>query len=294
MGQIPSVPSLKILSAGTNIGDPVPATDQDANDTLTYTLGGTDAASFSIDSTTGQLKTKESLDFETKNRYTVTLTVSDGLATDTIAVTINVTDIDENRPPVFTEGNTATRTVAENTATGTNIGNPIAATDPDNDTLTWTLSGQDAKAFGIETDTGQLKTSAPLDYETKSIYSVSVSVSDGKITDLIAVTINVTDVEEVTTGNQQVIDAPSNNAPVFTDGTSTTRSVSEATATGVDIGAPIAATDADGHSLTYTLGGTDAASFSIDSTNGQLRTNTPLDFEIEIHLFRDNHRLRWY
>ena len=85
--------------AGTNIGDPVTATDQDANDTLTYTLGGTDAASFSIDSTTGQLKTKESLDFETKSNYTVTLTVSDGVATDTIAVTINVTDIDENRRP---------------------------------------------------------------------------------------------------------------------------------------------------------------------------------------------------
>ncbi len=268
-------------AAGTNIGDPVTATDQDANDTLTYTLGGTDAASFSIDSTTGQLKTSASLDFETKSSYTVTLTVSDGLATDTITVTINVTDIDENRAPVFTEGNTATRTVAENTPAGTNIGTAIAATDADNDTLTWTLSGQDAKTFGIETATGQLKTSAALDYETKSVYSVSVSVSDGKITDLITVTINVTDVEEETTGNQQVIDGPSNNAPVFTDGSSTTRNVSEDAATGVDIGTPIAATDADGHSLTYTLGGTDAASFSIDSTNGQLRTNTFLDFEIK-------------
>ena len=268
-------------AAGTNIGDPVTATDQDANDTLTYTLGGTDAASFSIDSTTGQLKTSASLDFETKSSYTVTLTVSDGLATDTITVTINVTDIDENRAPVFTEGNTATRTVAENTPAGTNIGTAIAATDPDNDTLTWTLSGQDAKTFGIETATGQLKTSAALDYETKSVYSVSVSVSDGKITDLITVTINVTDVEEETTGQQQVIDGPSNNAPVFTDGSSTTRNVSEDAATGVDIGTPIAATDADGHSLTYTLGGTDAASFSIDSTNGQLRTNTSLDFEIK-------------
>ena len=268
-------------AAGTNIGDPVTATDQDANDTLTYTLGGTDAASFTIDNTTGQLKTSASLDFETKSSYTVTLTVSDGLATDTITVTINVTDIDENRAPVFTEGNTATRTVAENTPAGTNIGTAIAATDPDNDTLTWTLSGQDAKAFGIDTATGQLKTSAALDYETKSVYSVSVSVSDGKIIDLITMTINVTDVEEVTTGQQQVIDGPSNNAPVFTDGSSTTRNVSEDAATGVDIGTPIAATDADGHSLTYTLGGIDAASFSLDSTNGQLRTNTSLDFEIK-------------
>ena len=55
-------------------------------------------ASFNIDSQTGQIKTKASLDFETKNNYAVTLTVSDGLATDTIAVTINVTDVHENHP----------------------------------------------------------------------------------------------------------------------------------------------------------------------------------------------------
>ena len=77
------MPSLKIPHAGTNIGDPVTATDQDVNDTLTYTLGGTDAASFDVDSATGQIKTKAALDFETKETYTVTLTVSDGLATDT-------------------------------------------------------------------------------------------------------------------------------------------------------------------------------------------------------------------
>ena len=43
---------------GANIGDAVTATDPDAKDTLTYTLGGIDAAAFAIDSATGQLKTK--------------------------------------------------------------------------------------------------------------------------------------------------------------------------------------------------------------------------------------------
>ena len=53
------------------------------------------------------------------------------------------------------KGDSTTRTVAENTATGTNIGNAIAATDADNDTLTYTLGGTDAAAFGIVSTSGQ-------------------------------------------------------------------------------------------------------------------------------------------
>ena len=44
--------------AGQNIGAPVTATNPDRSDSLTYTLSGTDAASFDIDRATGQLKTK--------------------------------------------------------------------------------------------------------------------------------------------------------------------------------------------------------------------------------------------
>ena len=266
--------------ADLNIGTAVAATDAD-NDTLTYTLGGTDAAAFNIDRTTGQIKTKASLDYETKNTYSVTLTVSDGLATDTIVVTINVTDIDENRAPIFTEGSNATRKVAENATAGMNIGNAIAATDPDNDTLTYSLGGQDASAFGIDTTTGQLRTNASLDYETKSIYSVSVTVSDSKLTATIAVTINVLDVDELPDQVTEVKDVSVNNPPVFTDGSSTSRSVAENTGSGVDIGTPISATDTDGHTLTYSLGGTDAAAFTINSTTGQLRTNASLDYEVK-------------
>ena len=87
--------------AGENIGDPVAATDDDAGDTLTYTLGGADAASFDIEDTTGQLMTKAALDYEapadadTDNAYEVTVTASDGNTADdaTIAVTITVTDM---------------------------------------------------------------------------------------------------------------------------------------------------------------------------------------------------------
>ena len=253
--------------AGSNIGDAVSATDQDANDTLTYTLSGTDAAAFDIDSTTGQIKTKASLDYETKSNYSVTLTVSDGLATDTTTVTINVTNIDDNRAPMFTEGNSATRTVAENITAGTKIGNAITATDPDNDTLTYSFAGQDASLFRINTKNGQLSTNVVLDYEAKSVYVVSVYVSDGKLTAIIAVTINITDTVD-------------NRAPVFTEGVSTTRTIGENTEAGSNIGNAVSATDQDANdTLTYTLGGTDAAAFRIDGTTGQIKTKAALDYE---------------
>ena len=71
-------------------------------------------------------------DYETKREYTVTVSVSDGKGgTDSITVAINVTDV--NEPPTFTDDDSTTRTVAENTATGTNIGAAVSATDANND-----------------------------------------------------------------------------------------------------------------------------------------------------------------
>ena len=76
----------------------------DTGDTLTYTLEGDDAASFAIDGATGQLKTRDPLDYEFKASYSVTVSVSDGKdidgnndpsADNTIDVTITVTDLDE-------------------------------------------------------------------------------------------------------------------------------------------------------------------------------------------------------
>ena len=60
---------------------------------LLYTLGGADAASFSIVRSTGQLRTKAKLDYETRDEYMVMVTAMDPSgASDSIMVTINVTD----------------------------------------------------------------------------------------------------------------------------------------------------------------------------------------------------------
>ncbi len=88
-------------TAGENIGEPFSATDSDTSDTLTYTLSGTDASSFSLVSTNGQLQTKTELDYESKTSYLVTITVYDGNSGgDSISVTINVTKLEGAAPSV--------------------------------------------------------------------------------------------------------------------------------------------------------------------------------------------------
>ena len=283
-------------TSGTNIGSPVSATDSDSGDTLTYSLGGTDAESFSIVSTTGQLQTSASLDYETKNSYEVTVSVSDSNeGSDSITVTISVTndtsdDPIPNNPPSFTDGPSTTRSIQENTPSGINIGSAISATDKDSgDTLEYTLGGTDSGSFSIVSTTGQLQTNVALDYENKKSYEVTVSVSDGNGgSDSITVTITVDDVDENPStdpvADQQVSepgqDDVTNSAPVFDDSPSTTRFIVENTASGANIGLPVSATDGDsGDTLEYTLSGTDAGSFSINSSTGQLITSDALDYE---------------
>ena len=126
-----------------NIGAPVSTTDTDTGDTLEYTLTGADATSFTIDSSTGQLKTKDALDFETDPSYTVIVGVqdnkdstggTDSMVDDTITVTISVTNVDEPpaapaAPTVVAKSGTSDTLSVSWTAAG-NAGRP-AITDYD-------------------------------------------------------------------------------------------------------------------------------------------------------------------
>ena len=205
--------------AGTELGPPITATDEDAGATLVYSLGGDDAASFAIDAATGQLMTMAELDHETKGSYTLTVMVTDGVhsAEITVMVTVDVDNV--NEAPVFGEGDSTDRHVDENTEAGMAIGDPVTATDEDaGDTLEYSLGGDDAASFAIDAATGQLMTSAALDYEMTTSYSVTVTATDsGGLYAMIAVTIAVNDVLETPVFDADAIEFPvDENMPVGT------------------------------------------------------------------------------
>ena len=261
--------------SGENVGVPVAANDPDHGDTLTYILGGTDVDSFNINPTNGQIQTKEALDSDSQASYSVTVSVrdskdgdgnSDTATDDTIAVTITVTDI--NEPPVVT--GTTTIEYAEN---GTDGVDTYVATDPETDQIRWSLSGADEDDFTIAQG-GLLEFAsipdyeAPTDSEPNNIYQVTVQAADGNSTTTRAVTVTVTNVNE---------------APKFSD-TQVNRSVVENTLAGVNVGDPIKATDPEGDALTYTLIGSVATAFKIDSS-GQLKTKILIDREAATSYF---------
>ena len=124
-----------------------------------------------------------------------------------------------NTAPVFADA-TTTRDVPENSAPSTDVGDPIPeASDADSDTLTYFMDGTDEAHFSFN-DFRQILTFEDLDYETKNTYSVTVTADDGNGgTDTIAVTINVTDVNEKSA-------TPAKPTLAAVDGSSTTLTAS--------------------------------------------------------------------
>ena len=90
---------------------------------------------------------------------------------------------DVNEPPQFPNSDTRIRSVTENTAAGQNVGAPVSASDPEKDSLTYTLSGRDSRYFDIDTSTGQILAKSELNYEGRKSYSVTMSVRDSKNVD---------------------------------------------------------------------------------------------------------------
>ena len=81
---------------------------------------------------------------------------------------------------------------AENqTAIGT-----IVATDPENNTLTYSIAGGDAASMSIVSGTGVLTFSTAPNYEVKDRYTTTVSVTDGTTTVKQNLIITITDVAE--------------------------------------------------------------------------------------------------
>ncbi len=193
--------------AGTNIGEPLRYSTNLPDNCIGVSFSGPNRWAFDLSRVAPgslQLKTKARLNYEKKNTYEVRVTVLDWGSPATDVITVNITVTDVNEAPMFTEGDETTREIEEIAAIGTNVGDPVSATDADMDeTLEYSLSENEDDAFEIDSGTGQLKTKVALDHETKPHYKVEVVVSDGSQTDSIIVTINV--LSEETTASAPTI-----------------------------------------------------------------------------------------
>ena len=254
---------------GTNIEAPVSATDPDG-DTLTYSLGGTNAALFAVDPSTGQLITKAALDAEATPSYSVQVTATDrdtGTNDATANVQINVTDVNElplaPAAPTVTSGSSGTETLEVQWDAPDNTGREgIDGYDVQYKKVTET-------DFSEPADAGNDRRHTISDLEAGTAYHVRVRAKNTDTTD------NTGPWSLVGTGQTN---AEGNSAPTFTTSTATVN-VPENTPAGQNVGARVAASDTDSTTLDYSLEGADKDSFDIVSTSGQILTKAPLNHE---------------
>ena len=203
----------------------------------------------------------------------VTVSYSDGHGTGkslTAALpnAVQAAPVTSNSAPAFPPTENGERSVAENTPAGRSIGSPVEAGDPDQDSLTYTLDTTGAEVFGIDANTGQLQTKAPLDREQRDRYAVTVTATDPSGgSAAIAVTITVTDVNE---------------APAVTGRTAVSHDEDDPGQV-----ATYSADDPEGDAVTWSLAGADAGDFEI-SAAGELTFREPPDREAPADSNRNN------
>ena len=235
------------------------ATDQDASDSLSYSIAGTNSGHFAV-SSLGLITTTQVLDYESVGSYSLNISVSDGSTTVTEALSVIVKDTNDS--PAFNSA-PYTVTVPENNVSATVY--TLSATDTDStDTLEYFLSGVGSGDFSILSSTGLVSLSSALDYERKSSYVFSVIVRDGN--------------GGHSTSSLTVTVSDENDSPDFI-GTPYSASLDEDVPIGTRV-LQVSATDQDtSDTLSYSLAGNNNSDFSIGSNSGIITTAVTLDYE---------------
>ena len=186
-------------SIAENVSTSTVIENYNANETVTWGLEGTDAASFTISNiigvNNGELKFVTSPNFESQPSYAVIITATDTDSNKTsLPVTVSITDVDELAPVIT---GSATPSIAENVSTSTVIENYNA-----NETVTWGLEGTDAASFTISNiigvNNGELKFVTSPNFESQPSYAVIITATDTDSNKTsLPVTVSITDVDEL-------------------------------------------------------------------------------------------------
>lgn len=179
-------------ASDTDIFGKVAATDADG-DALTFSLKTNSDDLFEITNAGNiSLENGKKLDFETTTSHILSIDVTDGTATANAAITITVIDKDENTPP----------NISAQSFSMTENGNPrgiaaITATDAeDNNNLTFSWPGDTTGRKFEVTASGTINSLVPLNFEEKDTYVIPVTVSDGILSAMADITINITDIND--------------------------------------------------------------------------------------------------
>ena len=254
-------------NATTGMVGTVTATDPDG-ETITYSVGGDDETAFnedfSLNTSSGEITVKSgaTIDHESKASYSVTITAADPTAgADAISVTITVTDVDELGTVTLSRATPA-------------LGRPLTATltDPDGGVTgaTWRWSWSTTSTGSFTTISGaNTATYTPGTGDVGRYLKASVSYSDSFGSGKSA---------SQTADNAVLTNPP----PVFADD-SVTFTVDENATTGM-VGT-VTATDPDGETITYSVGGADEAAFngdfSLNTSSGEItvKSGATIDHE---------------
>ncbi|XP_068061576.1 protocadherin gamma-B5-like isoform X2 [Anomalospiza imberbis] len=179
--------------------------DVGSNSLLTYQLTSNPSFSLSMKEKAGGKKQPElvlerALDREKQSSFELVMMAVDGgdpARSGTVLVRINVTDANDN-PPVFSKTVYEVQ-VAENLPSGSLVLR-VVATDADagsNGRVSFSLSSVPdtvKELFAIDSESGEITTSGPLDFEEKNKYIFGLEATDGGgLTDHCEVQIDITD-----------------------------------------------------------------------------------------------------
>ncbi|WP_435276490.1 putative Ig domain-containing protein [Psychrobium sp. nBUS_13] len=199
VNQPPSVDNITLSVAensvdGTLVGTALSVSDPDAGTNVTFEITNGNGDDAFVIGANGQIsvKTQAALNFENKAQYSLTVQVSDSELTDSAIVTINVSNVVEVAN--FTIDDIGSTNVSENVVFSSPLiqitGEPIG-------TLIYSLSGDDAALFSVDSATGEFTLpaqdfEAPIDGDTNNQYQVTLTAldDDGNSADKV-VTINV-------------------------------------------------------------------------------------------------------
>ena len=241
--------------------------DDPEDDPVEWALRGTDASAFTV-SDSGGLSFLQPPDHEAPTDrngdkvYQVTVNASDGRYNSARNVVVTVGNVEE--PGMVTLSSDQPQ-----------VDTPFEArlTDPDgslsNAVWKWERSttGSGWSTIGGSTSNSHTPTETDLGHYLR----VTVSYTDGYNSS--------TKTLQATSAMQVRAAPPVNSPPQFPTTETGSRSVPENSPPGQDVGDPVTATDDNGDSLVYSLGGVDASLFGLDSLTGQLSTTRSFDYE---------------